>query len=115
MVKKNRGKPVKTIWAYAYQIVPPQTEQGLRTIKVLLKREHSDARGEERTWVGRLVYDPSITHILVVSDSPELDLDVNRRLEAQLKMLKATFLITAPLAVPDPAGVRPGRVSSSTH
>ena len=101
MLRKKPAKPAKSIWAYAYQIVPPQTEHRLRTIKILLDAEHQDARSEARTWTGRLVFDPLITHLLVVSDDPEQDRDVNRKLEARLKVLKATFLITAPLAVPN--------------
>ena len=102
MAGKKRSKPPRVIWAYAYQIVPPQAQYRLRAIKALLEHEHSTARSAERTWTGRLVFDPLITHILVVSDSPEMDLTINRKLERQLKALKARFLITAPLAVPDP-------------
>lgn len=93
--------PNKTVWAYAYQIVPPQPEDRLRAIEALLDREQSEAGNGARTWVGRLVAQEHVTHILVVSDSPEQDLEVNRRMEAELRKLKAGFSITAPMQVAD--------------
>jgi hypothetical protein len=47
---------------------------------------------------------PTFT-ILIVSDSPEQDHEVNRRLEAKLQELKAGFSITVPIAVVDEAVV----------
>jgi hypothetical protein len=89
----------KTIWAYAYEIVPPQAEDRLRTVKTLLDDENSGARLGGGTWTGRVVREQQITHILVVSDSPEQDREVNRKLEAELTELKAGFRLTAPMAV----------------
>ena len=91
----------KAIWAYAYQIVPPQPDHRLRAIEAILEQEHRDARGEARTWAGRIVPEQQITHILVVSDNPAQDRDVNRRLEDELKELNAGFSITVPMAVED--------------
>ena len=89
----------KAIWAYAYQIVPPQSDHRLRALEAILEQEHRDARREARTWAGRIVPEQQITHILVVSDNPEQDRDVNRRLENELKELNAEFSITLPMAV----------------
>jgi hypothetical protein len=44
-----------------------------------------------------VVPEERITHILVVSDSPEQDHEANRRLESELKGLKAKFSISAPM------------------
>ena len=99
--------PRKSVWAYAYQIVPPQPETRLRAIRALLDREAVDARSRARTWEGRLVAEEHVTHILVVSDGPEQNLVVNERVEAELRDLEAGFSITTPLAVegePPPPG-----------
>lgn len=93
----------KAMWAYAYQIEPPQAEARLHTIKTLLDHEHEDAVRGARTWVGRVVMEQRITHILVVSDSPEQRREVNHMLEDELKELKVRFSITAPMAVGDDA------------
>jgi hypothetical protein len=99
MAEKKRRPASKTRWAYAYRIVPPQAEDQLRPIQILLDHEHSDARRRARTWEGRFVLEEQITHILVVSDSPDQDREVNRRLGVALKQLKAGFSLTAPMAV----------------
>lgn len=107
MVRKKRSQSPKTLWAYAYQIVPPQAEDRLRTIKTLLDHERADAQRGARTWVGRVVLEQQMTHILVVSDSPEQNREVNRKLEAALKELKAGFSMTAPMTVADDAALSP--------
>jgi hypothetical protein len=38
-----------------------------------------------------------ITHILVVSDSPDQDHEGNRKLESELKELKAKFSVSVPM------------------
>jgi hypothetical protein len=89
----------KKIWAYAYQIVPSQPEERLASIKALLEHEHTDATHTARTWEGRFVHEEQITHILVVADSPDQNLEVNRRLSAELSALHAGFSVTVPMAV----------------
>lgn len=89
----------KGIWAYAYQIVPPQPAERLHTIRALLDREALGAKTRARTWEGRLVAEEHVTHILVVSDSPEQDLEANQRVEAELRDLEAGFSVTVPMAV----------------
>ena len=101
MPDKKRTPPPKTIWAYAYQILPPQGAQRLHAIKTLLDHAHTEAQRGERTWTGRVVVEEQITHILIVSDSPEQNHEVNRQLEAKLQELKAGFAITVPVAVSD--------------
>jgi len=94
----------KTIWAYAYEMDPPQAGDRLDAIKTFLEHAHADATNSARTWECRFVVEPRITHILIVSDDPEQDSGVNRRLEAELRRLEVGFSLTAPLAVPgDPA------------
>jgi hypothetical protein len=90
-----------TNWAYAYELTPPQAEERLRGVKTLLEDAHRDAKQGARTWEGRLVQEQLITHILVVSDNPDQDTDVNRRLAAELRNLEAGFFVTLAMAVPD--------------
>ena len=101
--KKRSRPPPKGVWAYAYRIVPPQPEDRLGTIKNLLDLENTEARRDARTWAGRVVVEEQITHILVVSDSPQQDREVNRKLEAALEELKAGFSVSAPMALDDDA------------
>jgi hypothetical protein len=99
MARKKRVQPPKPMWAYSYELVPPQAEERLRPIKSVLNREHEEAKRGARTWASSVVVERQITHILVVSDSPKQDLEINRALEAKLKALKAGFSITAPMIV----------------
>lgn len=98
--KKQKPSPPST-WAYAYQIAPPQAADRLRPITTLLAHEGDVARREGRIWTAKVVLEQHVTHILVVSDDPEQDREINRRLEANLNDLKAGFSITIPLAVED--------------
>ena len=95
----TKPAPPQTTWAYSYQIVPPQSKGRLRTIQALLDQERADAEREGRTWKGRFVLDQRITHILVLSDSPDQSREVNLRLEAELKELMAGFSVTVPLQI----------------
>jgi hypothetical protein len=103
MEKKKPRRSPKTMWAYAYEIVPPQPEDRLRAVKALLDHAHSEAQGRARAWAARLVLEPLVTHILVVTDSPEQNREVNRKLEAELLQLQAGFSVTTPLAVEEDA------------
>jgi hypothetical protein len=97
-----------TVWAYAYQILPPQPERLLDSLMTLLDRERTEAQLFARTWQGRFVLERQVTHILVVSDNPELDIEANRRMEAELLRLNVGFALTAPLAVRDEVAVIDG-------
>jgi hypothetical protein len=90
----------RTIWAYAYQIVPPQTKRRLSAVTALLDREHAAAREVSRTFSGRLVLGENMTRILLVSDSLERCHEVNQKLDAELKKLRVEFSLTAPVALP---------------
>jgi len=94
---------VKNLWAYAYEIVPPQRSGRMGRIRALLKSATLAARENVRTWSGRLVFAPRATHILIVSDDPTRDQTVNLRIETELLRLGAPFSVTRPLVVADPA------------
>jgi len=101
MANSKRRRSDKTVWAYAYQILPPQSADRLGAIQTLLDREHVDAQREARTWAGRIVREPKVTLILVVSDTPAQDREINHRLAVEVTLLQAALLITKPLAVAD--------------
>ena len=107
MPRMKRGPPRKGLWAYAYHVTLPDTENHLPKIQDLLEQEHTEATEGARTWGGRVEVEPQVTRILVVSDSPAQDRAVNRRIEAELALLKATFEMTVPLAVVDDAASPP--------
>jgi uncharacterized protein YbjT (DUF2867 family) len=91
--------PNRMVWVYAYEIQPPQQREGLVSLRAVLDAEQTEARSRARTWESRLVTEEKVTHILVVSDSPEQELDPNRRVEAALRALGFEYSITAPLQV----------------
>lgn len=88
------------IWAYAYRLEPPQSASRLREVKALLEREHNTAKDRSGTWEGRLVDDERVSHILVLSDTPDLTGEANRRLESALKAINARYNLTVPMVVP---------------
>lgn len=103
--------PPRVIWAYTYRLTPPQSASRLRKVKAMLVEEHREAVLREGTFEGRMVVDERVAHILVLSDSPDLDRDVNKRLEAELRAIDSGFAVTVPFAVdgdgphPDAAAV----------
>jgi hypothetical protein len=100
MTKRQPTDPSKkSVWAYAYQIEPPRTPNRLGSVEAILEREQKDAGAGSRTWQGRLVSEEHVTHILVVSDSPAQDREVNRRLEAAFRAMDLGFTLTAPMPV----------------
>lgn len=109
---RNAPNAPKALWAYAYEIVPPKTADHMKVIEAFLEEEHTQARETARTWRGQLVCEEQVTHILVVSDTPEQDSEVNLRLERRLTALKAGFSRTAPMQLsgdgdPAPNAPRP--------
>lgn len=88
------------IWAYAYRLDPPQPALRLRGVKALLEREHREAIAREATWEGRLVSDDRISHVLILSDTPDLTGPANRRLEIALQLIDARYVLTVPMVVP---------------
>jgi hypothetical protein len=111
MIKRTRIRLLKTVWAYAYLIIPPQSADRLRTIRTLLDQEHRHAESSGRVWGGRVLHEPGNTFILIVSDSPVQNREVNRHIETQLTALQATFGVTLPMSVADDGAVRSPRRS----
>ena len=107
MVPKQRT-PAPESWAYAYQLKPPQPEPRFAKIKMLLRRARLAAQRAGRLWTGQVVKDAHITHILVVTDTPDEVRAVDRAIDAELKRLKMGFAITEPARVSLP-GVRVAR------
>jgi hypothetical protein len=70
MTRRTPGPPKSGLWAYAYDITLPESEDRIRRLQELLEREHSEARAGARTWAAQVVLEPQVTRILVVSDSP---------------------------------------------
>jgi hypothetical protein len=98
-VVNQRPKSPTSLWAYAYQIVPPQQKSRLETIQGLLNHEHEAARTEARTWTGRLVLERLMTRILIVSDNPDQARGINRGLAEELHRLQVTFSCTESLEI----------------
>lgn len=97
--------PPRLLWAYTYALLPPQPADRLKSLRALLAREHAAATRRSGVWEGRLVADERISHILVLSDTPELTMEANERVEGELKSLDAGFELTVPMAVlPDAPG-----------
>ena len=90
---------MRSLWAYAYQIVSPQSLKRLGTVRALLNDESAAARGGARSWGGRLVLGRRATRILIVSDTPGRNHSIDRRLEAEIERLDAAFSVTEPLEV----------------
>jgi hypothetical protein len=101
-VGKARRSLSTPCWAYAYAIVPAQPKVHLNAIRALLEKEHSEALRAACTWTGKLVCGHKVTHILVVSDSPDQRRAVNRRLESRLRRLKTSFSVTLPMSLRRP-------------
>ena len=90
------------VWAYAYHIEPQLLQRGLHTVRSLLEQEHAAAQREARTWTGRLEAEPEMTRILIVSDLPERNREINQRLEAALRLLSVNFFVTEPTITDSP-------------
>jgi hypothetical protein len=73
----------------------------MRSLERLLESERSNAKREARTWSSRFVVDERVTHILVVSDSADQGLDINRKLELELARLNAAYSVSPPVPVAD--------------
>lgn len=98
---RSGGRSPRTLWAYAYEVMPPQGDDEMEGIGTLLSEEHTNAKLSARLWAGRMVREQMVTHIMVVSDSPDQTLEVNRRLESRLEGLKARYSLSVPMAVED--------------
>lgn len=94
------------LWVYAYAIVPPQPSKRLDRIRALLEGENLSALGGPGAWAGRLILEQQAVHILIVSDTPVRDREINWKLEAELERLHASFSVTEPLAIPNARELR---------
>jgi len=100
----------RAMWAYGYAFTPPIALHRIGPMEALVEGGNEKARLAALTWEGRLINGDHITHLLVVSDRPDQDLEINQLLEAEMGRLEAPFTITASLAIggnPDP-GPMPG-------
>jgi len=97
--EEGGGASERTLWAFGYEILPAHREQELTPLRGLLAREHAHAEREARTWTARLITERQVTHVLIVSDRPELDLEIHQKLAAELKALGVDFLVTAPMPI----------------
>ena len=105
MLAWRRHCEVGRVWAYAYQIVPPQSKRRLDAIRDLLDHEHAAARDAGRTWASRLVWERRATRILIVSDSPDQEREVDEAMASELVRQRMVFTRTRPmeiLAAPEP-------------
>lgn len=69
----------------------------MKAIRGLLERENGNAKREDRRWTGRLVSEEQITHLLIVSADPDLDFEINQKLESELKALGIEFHVSIPM------------------
>ena len=105
--EESGGKVPRTLWAYGYEILPSQGEDPMKEIGALLSDEHENAKHMDRVWAGRMVREQRVTHIMVVSDSPDQTGSINRRIEKRLERLKAGYSLSAPMAVTDDGQAQP--------
>ncbi|TVR59441.1 MAG: hypothetical protein EA422_15000 [Gemmatimonadales bacterium] len=99
MTIEEGSPPRRSFWAYGYVLDPPVHRDRLGPMGALLDEGHEQARILARTWEGRFINGDDITHILVVSDQPNQDLEVNQLLEAELYRLKTSFAVTRSVPV----------------
>jgi hypothetical protein len=99
--EQSGGELRRTLWAYGYEIIPPQGDDLMKEIGTLLSEEYENAKRTKRVWAGRMVREQRVTHIMVVTDSPDQTGGVNHRIESRLERLKAGYSLSAPLAVAD--------------
>src|SRR5881628_3244280 len=112
MVPKRRPR-ASDLWAYSYQLDPPQPEPRLAKVKTLLRRARLAAQRDGRLWTGQIVVEAHITHILIVTDAPDEVRAVDRAIDAELKRLKMGFAVTGPARVSLPRGTS-GRRAQKT-
>src|ERR1041385_5321814 len=93
---------MRNLWAYAYQIVPPQPFTRLGAIRAILKDAGAAGRAGAPPRAGGARREPRPPHFLMVSAAPGRNLSIDPRLEAELARLDARFSVTGPLPVAGP-------------
>ena len=81
------------LWVYAYEIVPPQASKRLDRIRALVEGENLAALSGPGAWAGRLILEKKVTHILIVSDTPVQNREINSKLEAELERRQAAAAV----------------------
>lgn len=89
------------MWAYTYQIVPPQSKRCLDPIRDLLYHEQAAARNAGRIWASRLVEERRATRILIVTDRPDRERGIEDTLAAELQRRHMPFTRTEPMEILD--------------
>lgn len=97
--QKGTGPSEGPLWTYAYELRPPHAVRRMRAIRALLEEANGGAATEARRWAARLVTENQATHLLIVSDGPDMDGEINRRIEAALKELDVAYTVTVPMPV----------------
>lgn len=97
--RNETSPPDRSLWTYAYELRPPHAERRMKAIRALLEDANGGAVKEARKWSGRLILENQVTHLLIVSDTPETDGDINRRIEDALKELEVRYSVTLPMPV----------------
>lgn len=95
----GESTPDASLWTYAYELRPPHAVRRMKAIRALLQEANGGATKEDRKWTARLVLENQVTHLLIVSDTPERDRDINRRIEGALKELDVRYSVTPPMPV----------------
>jgi hypothetical protein len=80
-------------------MIPPQPERQMMAVRKLLDLENNEAKRTAGAWTARLVTRQQATHVMIVRTSPELDLEANRKLEAELRALGGEFVVTVPMPI----------------
>ena len=96
----GKSPAARALWAYGYEMIPSQVEHRMTVLRGVIDRQNALAAQDGRTWSARLVTH-RVVHVLIVSASPELDRDINRRLEDELTGLGVRYLVTLPMRVGD--------------
>lgn len=107
--------PEEALWVYGYEMISPPLEDRMTAIQDLLSRENDQAQRDERSWTARLVTEERVTHVLIVSDSPEVDLPCNRKLETELRALGVNFHVTVPMSMKHGSVADPEDPPSKDH
>jgi hypothetical protein len=89
----------RPLWAYGYALAPPVARDRLAVMQTILDAGRAEARTRSEVWEGRFINGDYITHILVVSGSPDQKREINRRLEAELNRLAAVFSVSRSVEV----------------
>lgn len=89
----------RTLWVHGYEMIPPHQAERMAAIRGLLDQENSGAARQDRNWTARLVTEETVTHVLIVTASPDENRDINQRLESQMRALGFSFHVSVPMPI----------------